>query len=127
MRSSRRMRRWPIPSRPSDPKTPLPKFVVRSTNKRAGWFRVPFLHQAGGTPIATARSEAEGRIGVLSETRLCGCPWAGHGKYGPLELRALLRRLLAPVENFLCPGQEERTLRETEIQIGNSRLLANPG
>jgi uncharacterized membrane protein YeaQ/YmgE (transglycosylase-associated protein family) len=30
------------------------------------------------------------------------------------------------VGNFLCPGQEERTLRETEIQIGSSRLIAKP-
>jgi hypothetical protein len=43
----------------------------------------------------------------------------------PCPLCGLLA-LVALVGNFLCPGQEERTLRETEIHIGNSRLIAKP-
>jgi uncharacterized membrane protein YeaQ/YmgE (transglycosylase-associated protein family) len=49
-----------------------------------------------------------------------------HRKNEPSELRCPLWGLLALVGNFLCPGQEERTLREAEIQIGNSRLIAKP-
>jgi uncharacterized membrane protein YeaQ/YmgE (transglycosylase-associated protein family) len=44
----------------------------------------------------------------------------------PLELRRPLWGLLAMVGNFLRPGQEERTLRETENHIGNFRLIARP-
>ena len=30
------------------------------------------------------------------------------------------------VANSLCPGQEGRRMRETDGQIGNSRLIAKP-
>ena len=31
----------------------------------------------------------------------------------------------APVANSLCRGQEKRTMRETEVPLGNSGLLAS--
>jgi len=34
---------------------------------------------------------------------------------------------LALMANWLCPWQEERTMRETEVQIENSGLIAKPG
>jgi uncharacterized membrane protein YeaQ/YmgE (transglycosylase-associated protein family) len=49
-----------------------------------------------------------------------------HVKDEPSELRCPLYGLLAPLGNFLCPGPEERTLRETEIQTGNSEIVAKP-
>jgi uncharacterized membrane protein YeaQ/YmgE (transglycosylase-associated protein family) len=38
----------------------------------------------------------------------------------------LISSRLALVANSLCPAPEERTMRETEIQIGNSRLIPKP-
>jgi hypothetical protein len=49
-------------------------------------------------------------------------------KNEPSDLRCPLWGLLPPGDlsggNFLCPGQEERNLRETKMHIGNSRLVA---
>jgi uncharacterized membrane protein YeaQ/YmgE (transglycosylase-associated protein family) len=47
-------------------------------------------------------------------------------KNEPSALRWPLSGRLALVGKFLCPGLEERTLREIEIHIGNSRLIARP-
>src|SRR5216683_3073275 len=38
----------------------------------------------------------------------------------------LISARLALVANSLCLEQEERTMRETEVQIGNSGLIAKP-
>jgi hypothetical protein len=73
--------------------------------------QVPSLHPAGGTRL---RSQNLGpREEVRSSVRedgYAGASGVGHGENGPLELCCRL----APVGNFLCLGQEERTLRETD-------------
>jgi hypothetical protein len=46
---------------------------------------------------------------VRRQTRAVGTPLISQGP--------------ALVENSLCPGQQEHTMRETEVQIGNSGLL----
>jgi hypothetical protein len=38
----------------------------------------------------------------------------------------LISSKLALVANSSCPAPEERTMRETEIQIGNSGLIPEP-
>jgi hypothetical protein len=121
------MPHWFIPSsRPPDRKRPVPKFCCPHKQGR----RVPQLRSLqlrGWPPIAVAESGAEEGRSSCPKRWLCGSKWfvtARMSRRISAVLSGACFLLVTSDGNFLCPGQEERNLRETKIHIGNSRLVA---
>ena len=80
-------------------------------------------YRAGSTAIAVAKSEAGGRrVGAVSEKSIPRQQAALVGGIKTSRWNPATSLGPALVGNSLCPSQEEHTIRETEVQIGNSGI-----